>query len=520
MAIAPYKVVPYNIDRLISLLVEGSLASRAQVENKLHRLYFEGYFSGIKAKTIVVEYEYIDRDYLEDFASYYVKCFHSYYRKCTRLHFFNMPFSQRSFSLILSGKSTVLPKKLQKAYLGFIVVKKLPKTIIGRTCLKTYSEEKSRHFPVKRMYDVNLFGLNLYVETLAYQEQDNVAAACATSTLWSIFHSTGMMFHHSIPTPVEITKAATFNFPTQSRNLPNRGLTLEQMAHAIRNVGLEPLAIKVQNAYILKSTIFSYLKAGVPLAMVVALYDTSVQPHLLKGYHAIAVTGYNLDKGNPIPLQNTGLLSKSSKINKIYVHDDQVGPFARMELDNLPVIIKGKNVFSLSTSWKGQDGNVGSIRAVPDAVMLPLYHKIRIPLEIIETVLIDFDTLVELFRTQSFIPVLKKRLEWDVYLSTLNDLKTEIFQFRNLTSRHQKEILTDQLPKFIWRAVASIDNKLIIELIFDATDIEQGNFFLKAIKYNTEFIDMLKLLISQPAISAYFSTRHSKTIFDGIRKQN
>ncbi len=520
MPAAPYKVVSYAIDNLISLLSEESLASCDQIKDKLHRLYFEDYFNGINAKTIVVEYDYIDHDYLEDFSSYYVKCFNTYNRKCTRLHFFNVPFSQRSFTLMLSGNSVDFSKKLPKSYLGFIVVKKLPKTIIGRTCLKTYSEKTSRHFPTKRTYEVNLFGLNLNVETLAYQEQDKVAAACATSSLWSIFNGTGMIFHHTIPTPVEITKAATVNSPTQSRNLPNDGLTLEQMAHAIRNVGLEPFAVTVQNEYVLKSTIFSYLKAGIPIAMAIAIYDTSVQPHAFKGRHAVAVTGYNIVGTDIVPLKGTGFLSKSSRINKIYVHDDQVGPFARMKLDNMPVTIDKENLFSLSSSWIGQDGNLGSVRAIPYTVLLPLYHKIRIPLEIIENLLIDFDVLIEFFRTNNLIPALKKRLEWEVFLSSLNDLKTGFFQSRLLKADQQKGILTEKLPKFIWRAIASVDDEPVIELVFDATDIEQGNFFLRSIKYNNDFFEVLKLLISQPAIENIIATRPSRTIFDRMREQN
>src|SRR5262249_17736969 len=97
----------------------------------------------------------------------------------------------------------------------------LPRTIVGRTCLKTYPHDSRRDFPITRDYEANLFGMPLRVESLAFQEQDSVAAACATSALWSAFHGTGKQFQHPIPSPVEISKAATAHLPLDTRTFPN-----------------------------------------------------------------------------------------------------------------------------------------------------------------------------------------------------------------------------------------------------------------------------------------------------------
>ena len=199
------EVVPYSAAALKRLLSRKS--APPVVGAKLHTRYLETYFERVGAATIIVESEYIDRDFLEDFAGYYVRCFPEYERKCARLHFFTKPFSKNDVLQALDG-SGLLAGRLQTAFLGFIVVKPLPQTIIGRTCLTTYPEEQGRSFPITRTYEANLCGLNLTVKSLAYQEQDRVAAACATSALWSVFHGTGKLFHHHIPSPVEITQAA------------------------------------------------------------------------------------------------------------------------------------------------------------------------------------------------------------------------------------------------------------------------------------------------------------------------
>jgi len=122
-----------------------------------------------------------------------------------RLHFFRQAFDEAAFIAILALDTEPLtPEWLQVAYIGFVVVKPLPFTAIGRTCLSTFPVDGQRLYPITRSYDVDLFGLHITVESLVYQEQDSVAAACATSALWSAFNATGKRFQHHIPSPVEI----------------------------------------------------------------------------------------------------------------------------------------------------------------------------------------------------------------------------------------------------------------------------------------------------------------------------
>ena len=238
----PYEVYPYTIQTLESLLADKASADPSIVASKIHRTYFEEYFSFIGARTILAENYYIDHDYLDDYSEYYVRCFAPYRRTCVRLHFFDVPFTSVDFANLLTGEESALAHDiLRESYLGFVVVKPLPASFVGRTCLRTYpTENTGRSFPIPREYEANLFGFKLAVTTLAFQEQDSVAAACATSALWAAFQGTGKLFQHTIPSPIQITKAATTLNSTNTRTLPNQGLTIEQMATAIRSLSLEP----------------------------------------------------------------------------------------------------------------------------------------------------------------------------------------------------------------------------------------------------------------------------------------
>lgn len=221
---------------------------------------------------------------LEDFVGYYVRCFHAYRRTCTRLHFFTRDFAAADFDALLSGGGAALsPGELQAHYLGFIVVKPLPQSMIGRTCLKTYPDDGGRRaYPIIRSYDANLFGIRLTVDTLAFQEQDTVAAACATSALWAAFHGTGSVFHHSIPSPVEITKAATRHSPPVTRP-PSLGRSRTKAAFRLSRWRRPSAAlawsrwyIAAGDAFALKASVYAYLKAQIPPLLGAALIDPTL----------------------------------------------------------------------------------------------------------------------------------------------------------------------------------------------------------------------------------------------------
>ena len=378
-----------------------------------------------------------------------------------------------------------------------MVVKPLPKTIIGRTCLKTYEGQNTRFFPVLRPYGANIFGLDVKVNTLAFQEQDSVVAACATSALWSVFHGTGKLFQHHIPSPVEITKIATDDFPIEDRAIPSRGLNIAQMAFVVRHVGLEPVLIRIENQHIFKAAVYAYLKGAIPSILGMRLVDTCESEPQFMGKHAVAVTGYSLGLKDPVPLANYGFLLRASRMDKLYVHDDQVGPFARMIFDGEKIKLNGREFSSLSTSWRGINGrgSIGCGRGIGDILLVPVYHKIRIPFCAIHDQVLSFDAFLKGISKIWGEEILGKEyenLEWDIYFSTINDFKSSILNNCHLPGNQKKEILLASMPRYIWRATGFKDNRPVIGLVFDATDIEQGRYFIRAVEYDERLALIIK----------------------------
>lgn len=487
-----FEVYAYTHEKLLDLLAANSEASREVVGKKPHATYFEEYFQNVHPETILVEHNYIDRDFLEDYSSFYVRCFHDYKSICTRLHFFSSVFTKPVFDAALRGqRDGAFKESLRNGYLGFIVVKPLPRSVIGRTCLKPYPSAGHRYFPILRPYDVSLFGIPLKVEeTLAFQEQDTVAAACATSALWSTFQGTGMKFQHRIPPPVEITKAALARFPMDERDLPNHGLRGWQMAHAISSVGLEPFPVNindpVSNEFCLQSSAYAYLNGGIPVPLLIHLHDLAAGKDV--GGHAVAITGFSLGRPAPVAYGNFDFLLKASRIDKLYAHDDGVGPFARMELrtwQNHPVSGAPfqSPVLALTTSWQDCNGALGNVYALPDSLLLPLYHKIRIPFRTALQVIRAFDEFTRLGQVAAALS-LPARIEWDIYLTEVNDVKQEVAGSGTLPGAYRRDVLLEPMPKYIWRGTAEANGMKILDVLLDATDIEQGPLMVRAIEYD------------------------------------
>ncbi len=492
-------VLPYSIAQFKQCLLAFSDISKEALDIKLSNDYYKDYFETVNTKTIIIEKEYVNKDFLDDFSNYYVKCFKPYKRYCTRLHFFNKNFSIRTLNNLITNKANKNTlKKIQESYLGFIVVKHLPWSIIGKTCLKTYPKEDGRMFPSLQNYDVHLCGIPLTIKTLAFQEQDSVVAACATSALWSAFQGTGKLFQHSIPSPYEITKNATMNTPANTRTFPNNGLTFEMMAKAIKTVDLEPLFISTKNQEFTKATIYAYLKAKIPLLMGHKLYQYKTD-HLdnTDNGHAVAITGYRIeiDKQITTPYKisskDAGILLTSSKISKVYVHDDQVGPFARMNFGS--IILNNINneqykQWIMTTSW-GMANKRETCFALPLALLIPTYNKIRIPFEQILGQVYQFNNILQSYSEHDqHARQIFGKIEWDIYLTTINDFKADIINNSDLSNSEKIKVCKTRYPRFLWRATAYINNKASLDFIFDATDIEQNEYIIEVINYDNPLI--------------------------------
>ncbi|MCK4404241.1 MAG: hypothetical protein KAW02_04050 [candidate division Zixibacteria bacterium] len=502
-----YQVLKFNLQNL-----RNSFSNQHIPRENLNQFsklnYLHRYLRELRCATMVIEHDYVDGDYLDDYTQYYAKCFKPYERFCRRLHFFSAEFNRKQFTSLIEKK---IPnneeERFVKNYLGFAVAKPLPEAIIGRTVLKTYPLDGGRrNFHGIREYQVNLYGIKFKIDSLAFHEQDTVVGACATSALWSAFQKTCHLFGKEAPTPATITQLGTRHI-LSSRALPSHGLSVEQICEAVRAVGLEPEVYKVNPSVPVVSLIYAYLRAGLP-----AILAINVQQ---RGLHGVTVLGYSIEEGS---VRETEVLSgyrmpplMGLRISKLYAHDDQIGPFARMIIhpgaEQYPVRFKG--------TWStlhGQDAWLD-----PVYVIVPVYHKIRIKfLEVLKWPhrLTQFFQFLGLTSTSGPL-----RLRWDIFLSTVNELKNSL---RVLMPNSQllKCINVRSHPRFIWRVRAYHETVPLFEMLVDATDIARS-FFPYLVWF--EHLGMRNVIRSQvgrrdwdEAVTRYLSSKFVKLFREAV----
>ncbi|THU40778.1 hypothetical protein FAM09_01310 [Niastella caeni] len=463
------KILPYSVENLAKAL-SNEYTSSEVISSKNHFIYLKDYFgsSDIDAKSIVIEENYVSKDFLHDYASYYALCFEPYPKICKRVHFFKSSFTEVELKASLIDANVTA--NFWNSYLGFIVIKPIPVTVIGYTVLKTYSSKQAfdeRNFWGIREYVIHFHGTEIKIKSLAFQEQDSVLAACATTAIWSMLNKAAIDFHTILKSPSQITKDADNVSPDGSRLFPNKGLNLLQICQAIFNSGLvsevkqpdyilrnssgEPIGRFVSNSY-LKKILNAYSPIGIPIILVIKVPNGGDH-----GLHAITVSGFKQSAPKPIPPQ-TQISWLSDSIEKFYAHDDQWGPFARVEF---------KNEIELKTPWTVFDPNQKS--TLISNIVVSIYPKIRISYEDIEVIVLGIDRILSFFFNNQNIA----DLVWDIKIDFSENFKKQI-KHSALEQNEKISRLTQSLPKYLWVASCYIASHKVFEFTFDATDVKNG----------------------------------------------
>lgn len=299
--------------------------------------YLREYLRDLGTQSIIEEPNYFDRDYLSEFSSFYAISSRGYPNICKRLHFFAEPIGRPQLEAALGGdpENRAL---LEKAYVGFCVIRPIPSAPLGRTVLALYPDDSGRPPRIAspaRNYKSHLGGLELSVTGLAWQQQDTGVAACATIGVWTMLHSSAFDEHHAIPTTADITKAAHKSASLGNRIFPSVGLSIYQLAEAIKENGLSPVICQGDTNGIdadagriffsherFASTCAAFIRSGYPVLVIGPLDG--------RGPHAQCAVGF---RDTPSNLDHSGFVSiADAGVEHLYIHDDNLGPNVRFRI--------------------------------------------------------------------------------------------------------------------------------------------------------------------------------------------
>jgi len=486
-----YLVCEFAKETLSNLVRERFGTEFPDINDKVQVKYLFNYLKDLKAKTILLESDYVDRDYLEDYSRYYVKCFNRYGERCARLHFFSEEFDHEEFSQNLIDYDELALEKLSKNYLGFIVVKPLPKTFIGKTCLKNYSSvtNSNERKVLTRKYNVNLFGIPLIVQTVAFQEQDKVISACATTAIWTALQALDIKDIRNVPSCSEITISAINHINESSNSFPNKGLTNKQILRALdtqklRNHKINIDSTKQEGLDNFFNIVKNYIDSDLPVILGADVHEISGDVLSKLGGHAVTIVGYK----------------ETSSTNALYIHDDRIGPFARAEFASVANKVKSTVKNDIADSWclslqeKNDNGDweEATQLLVPDSLIIPNYKKVRISSDYIENTCNSIlDEYKNYYHQYIESGVLKQEdlpeITYQISLTNSAEFKSRVIKQKNIVNK--EEILSKSFARHLWVASFSDKDGQLFEILFDSTDIPQGDAVSDVIIYDQNGYD-------------------------------
>ena len=486
-------------------------------------MYLDKYISELNAKTILREPKYFDRDYLAEFASFYSVSSKGYPNICERLHFFSENVSRRTLTAAAGGSQSAL-KRLQNAYLGFIVKRPIPAAPLGRTVLKWYPDKFADTTPrvsaSSRKNFVHIAGVELYVKGLAWQQQDSGVGACATVSLWSMFQSSAFDAHHAIPTTAEITQAAHKRHSFGSRIFPSKGLNIYQVYEVITERDLVPLICEGDVKDRLRtigfskdrfaSTCTAFIRSGYPVLIVGQLRTSNDEEG---GLHAICNVGFR----SCIPSAGSPTMPNLAESNTryLYVHDDNLGPNVRFRIDECSTSSSPVATLHLEapSSHHGSpqpsspiDDNYGNF--VPTQLIVAANNDIRTDLDMLHRAALRHvsnigDTLNRLADIHSLekldFAVSSRFFRISDYLGKeLQDrLGSPLKKAKNVLSAVRMRLAEEVNPMSLHIAVVRIglhDSTILADILYDTTDSNRNRPIFAHVAYDNRVAAVINFL--------------------------
>jgi hypothetical protein len=431
--------------------------------------YLDAYLRnpGIGAKTLVVEHPYTDRHYMEEYQRYYASSFRPPPPQTTRVHVLAMELDDEGLaeinreSALGTEKWSEVKHRLQTAYRGFIVLRPLAAAPVGRTVLAPFAGEDVRVFRSIQKHLAHPIGLELAVRGVPFQQQETAVGACATTAVWSALAAAARATGRRGPTPYAITEGATRHFIVDRQLPAESGLELSQVVSSIRACGFAPYVIKASDQYeVFTHSLKCYLASGIPVVL-----------HVLEdsGYHAVTAVGYRMpDDGSPaadVVYANKKARITTTGLARVYVHEDRLGPYARMLLSppqgdsDLPVL--------RHQPFRDSQYRYGQRPMKVHSAVVPLYPKLRLTARGLLSVAAEVFPLVRMMFPHDI-----ERLRVDMWFALSGDYARQLLSRGGESADIvAKFVRQTPLPRYVGIIRFRLDGDDLGDVVCDSTDI-------------------------------------------------
>ena len=260
-------------------------------------------------KAVLIERNYIDKDYRSTYYHFYAKKGQRYRADCVRLHFFDgtVIFDEQTLKL-----ASTADERLTDHYYGYMVLRPTGIVTIGRTVVSPDVRSGACRFIITANHKVHILGYKLEVQGFPSMDQHHDISVCAHAACWSILrhyserynvyrefltHDITMMAHQFDPGGL----------------IPSKGLEVSHAERVFQQAGTFPVHIpreKLVRVTFLSTVssshmwnqVFHYLPRCIRKDMQSQLWDTSGGPQSTRRFPECGMRGMKCSR---LPLLTT-----------------------------------------------------------------------------------------------------------------------------------------------------------------------------------------------------------------------
>ena len=396
---------------------------------------------------VVVETEYVDKDYRDAYYKLYSTKLREYERNCIRLSLFREDVQSLLENIATTTNDEV--DRIMKGYLGFVVLRPL-KQCVGRNVVSPLAMKHGKNIALCGIrVGSSCMGLKLEVWGFPHASQDGQLLTCAETTVWAISEYFGEKYsHYSRVYPhgiVDMLRDSVYE-----RQIPSHGLTYEMISRALQRQHFECKVYNCANSRF-RELLNCYVESEFPLAVALEGDDTQ-GTHF---GHAIVCIGQEIQGRDqikavtPITINNVKIFSWNNAPSKFVSIDDNMAPYQPFD-------------YNQPTAHYG-DPDWSNTRIT--CFIVPLHPKIYIEAE--EAIAISEQEI-------AYTRVPGSEVYVRTLLTTSRSYREYIVRNVGLPVDVKEMLLSIDLPKFVWVTEISDKSDFLSEkvkevLLIDAT---------------------------------------------------
>jgi hypothetical protein len=264
-------------------------------------------------KGVLIERNYVDKDYRSTYYNFYAKKGQHYRADCVRLHFFDQTVSFDEKALKLGCPDNRLPDH----YFGYMVLRPTGIATIGRSIVSPDVRSGASRFIISADHKVHLLGYKLTVQGFPSMDQHIDISVCAHAACWSILrhYSERYSIYREFLTHDITLMAQQFN---PGGLVPSKGLEVSHAERVFQEAGTFPVHVargkSGKGDLSFYRQLIAYVESGFPLFA--AMHSRG---------HAIAVVGYEWRA--PVNTGVPGMRYAWDEVRSVAVVDDNHLPY-------------------------------------------------------------------------------------------------------------------------------------------------------------------------------------------------